>query len=146
MKLRTVVGLVLGVALSGSAAWAQQGGTGSAPKASWNYARGGAVAARRPGLMVSQGVQRYSNAQNDIISRARQGPEITDTLADRPTKPITQAKAEAISRINQRHATLLAVGPVAFAKMGRDDKDRYKAIQLLNHGYESALYTEPAPD
>jgi len=96
MKLRTVVGLVLGVALSGSAAWAQQGGTGSAPKASWNYARGGAVAARRPGLMVSQGVQRYSNAQNDIISRARQGPEITDTLADRPTKPITQAKAEAI--------------------------------------------------
>jgi len=46
--------------------------------------------------MVSQGVQRYSNAQNDIISRARQGPEITDTLADRPTKPITQAKAEAI--------------------------------------------------
>lgn len=57
-----------------------------------------------------------------------------------------EAKAEAAMRINHRHATLLAVGPAAFAKMGRDDKDRFKAIQLLNHGYESALYTEPAPD
>ena len=72
-------------------------------------------------------------------------------MSDTPAKPwgiplSPEAKAEAISRINQRHATLLAVGPVAFAKMGRDDKDRFKAIQLLNHGYESALYAEPAPD
>ena len=72
-------------------------------------------------------------------------------MSDTPAKPwaihlTPEAKAEAISRINQRHLTLLAVGPVAFAKMGRDDKDRFKAIQLLNHGYESALYAEPAPD
>jgi hypothetical protein len=50
-------------------------------------------------------------------------------MSDTPAKPwgiplTPEAKAEAISRINQRHATLLAVGPVAFAKMGRDDKDR----------------------
>ena len=72
-------------------------------------------------------------------------------MSDTPAKPwgiplTPEAKAEAISRINQRHATLLAVGPVAFAKMGRDDKDRYKAIQLINRGYEVHIYDEPAPD
>ena len=45
-------------------------------------------------------------------------------MSDTPAKPwgiplSPEAKAEAISRINQRHLTLLAVGPVAFAKMGR---------------------------
>ena len=54
-------------------------------------------------------------------------------MSDTPAKPwgiplSPEAKAEAISRINQRHLTLLAVGPVAFAKMGRDDKERYKVI------------------
>ena len=72
-------------------------------------------------------------------------------MSDTPAKPwgiplTPEAKAEAISRINQRHATLLAVGPVAFAKMGRDDKDRYKVIQLINRGYEVHIYDEPAPD
>ena len=72
-------------------------------------------------------------------------------MSDTPEKPwriplTPEAKAEAISRINQRHATLLAVGPVAFAKMGRDDKERYKVIQLINRGYEVHIYDEPAPD
>lgn len=72
-------------------------------------------------------------------------------MSDTPAKPwgiplSPEAKAEAISRINQRHLTLLAVGPVAFAKMGRDDKDRYKVIQLINRGYELHIYDEPAPD
>jgi hypothetical protein len=57
-----------------------------------------------------------------------------------------EAKARAISHINERHEMLLAVGPVAFAKMGRQDKERYAHIQLLNHGYDAQLYTEPAPD
>ena len=72
-------------------------------------------------------------------------------MSDTPAKPwgiplTPEAKAEAIIRINQRHATLLAVGPVAFAKMGRDDKERYKVIQLINRGYEVHIYDEPAPD
>jgi hypothetical protein len=57
-----------------------------------------------------------------------------------------EAKARAISHINERHEMLLAVGPVAFAKMGRQDKERYAHIQLLNHGYDAQLYTEPVPD
>ena len=57
-----------------------------------------------------------------------------------------EAKARAISHINERHETLLAVGPVAFAAMGRHDKARFAHIQLLNHGYDAELYTEPAPD
>lgn len=57
-----------------------------------------------------------------------------------------EAKAEAVMRINHRHATFLAVGPVAFAKMGRDDKDRYRVIQLINRGYELHITDEPAPD
>lgn len=72
-------------------------------------------------------------------------------MSNTPAKPwglplSPEAKAEAISRINQRHATLLAVGPVAFAKMGRDDKDRYKSIQLINRGYEVKITDESAPD
>ena len=72
-------------------------------------------------------------------------------MSDTPAKPwgiplSPEAKAEAISRINQRHATLLAVGPVAFAKMGRDDKERYKVIQLINRGYEVHITDELAPD
>ena len=72
-------------------------------------------------------------------------------MSDTPAKPwgiplTPEAKAEAISRINERHATLLAVGPVAFAMMGRDDKERYKVIQLINRGYEVHIYDEPAPD
>ena len=72
-------------------------------------------------------------------------------MSDTPAKPwaihlTPEAKAEAISRINQRHLTLLAVGPVAFAKMGRDDKERYKVIQLINRGYEVHITDEPAPD
>ena len=72
-------------------------------------------------------------------------------MSDTPAKPwgiplSPEAKAEAISRINQRHATLLAVGPVAFAKMGRDDKERYKVIQLINRGYEVHISGGPAPD
>ena len=39
-----------------------------------------------------------------------------------------EAKARAISHINERHEMLLAVGPVAFAKMGRQDKERYAHI------------------
>jgi hypothetical protein len=57
-----------------------------------------------------------------------------------------EAKARAISHINERHEMLLALGPVAFAAMGRHDKARYAHIQLLNHGYDAQLYTEPAPD
>jgi hypothetical protein len=57
-----------------------------------------------------------------------------------------EAKTRAISHINERHETLLAVGPVVFASMGRQDKARYVHIQLLNHGYEAELYNEPAPD
>ena len=72
-------------------------------------------------------------------------------MSDTPAKPwgiplTPEAKAEAITRINQRHLTLMAVGPVAFAKMGRDDKERYKVIQLINRGYEVHIYDEPAPD
>ena len=72
-------------------------------------------------------------------------------MSDTPAKPwgiplSPEAKAEAISRINQRHLTLLAVGPVAFAKMGRDDKERYKVIQLINRGYEVHITDELAPD
>lgn len=72
-------------------------------------------------------------------------------MSDTPAKPwgiplSPEAKAEAISRINQRHATLLAVGPVAFAKMGREDKERYRHIQLSNRGYELHITDEPAPD
>lgn len=67
-------------------------------------------------------------------------------MSDTPAKPWSihltpEAKAEAITRINQRHLTRLAVGPVAFAKMGRDDNERYRVIQLINHGYD-----EPTPD
>lgn len=72
-------------------------------------------------------------------------------MSDTPAKPwgiplTPEAKAEAISRINQRHATLLAVGPVAFAKMGREDKERYRVIQLINRGYEVHITDEPPPD
>lgn len=65
----------------------------------WNNASGGAVVGRRPALRVRQGVSRYRNAQNDAISRIRNGPTITDTAADRPTKVATQAKAAAIQYI-----------------------------------------------
>jgi hypothetical protein len=41
---------------------------------------------------------------------------------------------------------LLALGPVVFASMGRQDKARSAHIQLLAHGYEAELYNEPAPD
>ena len=58
----------------------------------------------------------------------------------------SEAKARAISHIRERHETLLAVGPVVFASMGRHDKERYAHIQLLNHGYQAQLYNEPAPD
>jgi hypothetical protein len=54
----------------------------------------------------------------------------------------SEAKARAISHINERHETLLAVGPVAFASMGRHDRERYAHIQLLNHGYNAGT----APD
>ena len=57
-----------------------------------------------------------------------------------------EAKARAISHINERHEMLLALGPVVFASMGRQDKARYAHIQLLNHGYDAQLYTEPVPD
>jgi hypothetical protein len=72
-------------------------------------------------------------------------------MSDQTFKPwqlplSAEAKARAISHINERHEMLLAVGPVAFAKMGRQDKERYAHIQLLNHGYDAQLYTEPAPD
>jgi hypothetical protein len=72
-------------------------------------------------------------------------------MSDQTFKPwqlplSAEAKARAISHINERHEMLLAVGPVAFAKMGRQDKERYAHIQLLNHGYEAQLYTEPVPD
>lgn len=68
-------------------------------------------------------------------------------MSDQTFKPwqlplSAEAKARAISHINERHEMLLAVGPVAFAKMGRQDKERYAHIQLLNHGYEA----ETAPD
>ena len=43
----------------------------------------------------------------------------------------TEAKARAISHINERHETLLAVGPVAFAAMGRHDKARF-ALSLIH--------------
>lgn len=72
-------------------------------------------------------------------------------MSDTPAKPwgiplSPEAKAEAITRINQRHQLLMALGPVAFAKMGRDDKERYKAIQLLNRGYEVHITDETPPD
>jgi hypothetical protein len=72
-------------------------------------------------------------------------------MSDQTFKPwqlplSAEAKARAISHINERHEMLLAVGPVAFAKMGRQDKERYAHIQLLNHGYDAQLYTEPVPD
>jgi hypothetical protein len=72
-------------------------------------------------------------------------------MSDTPAKPwglplTPEAKAEAIMRINHRHQLLMAVGPVAFAKMGRDDKDRYRAIQLLSRGYEVHIHDELAPD
>jgi hypothetical protein len=72
-------------------------------------------------------------------------------MSDQTFKPwqlplSSEAKARAISHINERHEMLLAVGPVAFAKMGRQDKERYAHIQLLNHGYDAQLYTEPVPD
>ena len=57
-----------------------------------------------------------------------------------------EAKARAISHINERHEMLLALGPVVFASMGRQDKARYAHIQLLAHGYEAELYNETAPD
>lgn len=58
----------------------------------------------------------------------------------------TEAKARAINHIRERHETLLAVGPVVFASMGRHDRERYAYIQLLNNGYEKQLYIEPVPD
>jgi hypothetical protein len=57
-----------------------------------------------------------------------------------------EAKARAISHINERHEMLLALGPVVFASMGRQDRERYAHIQMLAHGYEKQLYTEPVPD
>ena len=57
-----------------------------------------------------------------------------------------EAKFRAIHHIRERHETLLAVGPVVFASMGRQDRERYAHIQLLNHGYDAQLYTEPVPD
>jgi hypothetical protein len=72
-------------------------------------------------------------------------------MSDQTFKPwqlplSAEAKARAIIHINERHQTLLVLGPVVFASMGRQDKARYDQIQLLNHGYNAQLYTEPAPD
>ena len=107
MNLRTIVALASGLLLTCSGAFAQQGGAQDGSKAVWTYARGGAVSARRPGLMVQRGIQRYNNAQNEIIARARRGPIITDTPADRPTKIVNQAKAEAIRIIFQNLTALI---------------------------------------
>jgi len=72
-------------------------------------------------------------------------------MSDIPSKPwhlplSAEAKFRAIHHIRERHETLLAVGPVVFASMGRHDRERYAHIQLLAHGYEAQLYTEPVPD
>ncbi len=76
------------------------GQTGASPShAVWKNARGGAFAARRPGLMVQRGISRYSSRQNDIISRTRVGPDIVDTAADRPISPWKQARIESINII-----------------------------------------------
>jgi hypothetical protein len=76
------------------------GQSGASPShAVWKNARGGAFAARRPGLMVQRGISRYSSRQNDIISRARVGPDIVDTAADRPVSPWKQARIESINII-----------------------------------------------
>jgi hypothetical protein len=55
--------------------------------------------------MVTQGIQRYSNAQNDIISRARQGPNITATT--QPAKILTQVKADAIRLLFENLTALI---------------------------------------
>jgi hypothetical protein len=72
-------------------------------------------------------------------------------MSDQTFKPwqlplSSEAKARAIHHIRERHETLLTVGPVVFASMGRHDHERYAHIQLLNHGYQAQLYNEPAPD
>lgn len=108
MKLTTILGFALGLTVAGSTAFAQFIEPSAGSLAVWNNARGGAIAARRPGLMVQQGIQRYSNRQNDIISRTLFGPIITDTAADREVKPITQAKADMI-RIVFENLTALIV-------------------------------------
>ena len=107
MKSTVVIGFALGLMLAGSNALAQFAEPSAGSLAVWNNARGGAIAARRPGLMVQQGIQRYSNRQNDIISRALFGPIITDTADDREVKPITQAKAEAIRIIFENLTALI---------------------------------------
>ncbi|UCG15246.1 MAG: hypothetical protein JSV19_08100 [Phycisphaerales bacterium] len=107
MKSKTTLGFALGLVLTGSSVFAQVTEPSAGSLAVWNNARGGAIAARRPGLMVQRGMQRYSNRQNDIISRALFGPVITDTAADREVKPITQAKAEAIRIIFENLTALI---------------------------------------
>lgn len=95
-RISMIAGLVALVLPAGFAL----GQTGASPSnAVWRNARGGAFAARRPGLMVQQGISRYSSRQNDIISRARVGPDIVDTAADRPVSPWKQARVEAINTI-----------------------------------------------
>jgi hypothetical protein len=100
MKRQGALLIAVSVLLAFPAAFGQeQLPVDSQATAVWNNASGGQVVGRRPGLRVRQGVTRYRNAQNDAISRIRNGPTITDTAADQPTKFVTQAKAAAIQYI-----------------------------------------------
>ena len=107
MKSTMMIGFALGMVLAGSSAFAQVTEQSAGALAVWNNARGGAISARRPGLMVQQGIQRYSDRQNETIARALFGPIITDTAADQEVKPITVAKAEAIRIIFENLTALI---------------------------------------
>jgi hypothetical protein len=108
MKRRAALVIAVSLLLAFPGAYAQEElPVDSQATAVWNNASGGAVVGRRPGLRVRQGVTRYRNAQNDAISRIRNGPTITDTAADRPPEFATQVKAAAIQYIFENLTALI---------------------------------------
>jgi hypothetical protein len=107
MKRQGALLVAVSLLLAFPATFAQEIPVDPQATAVWNNASGGAVVGRRPGLRVRQGVTRYRNAQNEAISRIRNGPTITDTAADRPTKFVTQAKAAAIQYIFENLTALI---------------------------------------